>query len=214
MPRGIEPLQLKSFKDAKVDLDEEMVEAFLSLTALQQDIALNHLLGMNNLEAYNNSRGKAKTDEAKISGASEILVNPDAHHFIQLAKKNRLENTIMTREEALDILSNSARANTSELVVFDTIETEDSEGNKKKQSVWSLTDSAQQDPKKLAWITELQAGPQGLKFKIHDHKQAIKQLSEMEGWNAAQKMDHLSSDGSMTPKGFNDFYGDDEQTES
>lgn len=35
---------------------------------------------------------------------------------------------------------------------------------------------------------------------------AIAEINRMDGNHAAVKQDHLSSDGSMTPKSFNDFY--------
>lgn len=210
MPRNIETLHLKKFDTANITLSDELIESFLGLTALQQDIALGHLLNMTLIENYKQSRGTAKTENTMEATACEILANPKVDSFIQLAKNQRLKNTIMTRQEACEILSNDARANIHELVTFDVVETADAKGDLKKQAIWDLTESAKQDPNKLAWITELQSGPQGFKFKIHDHKQAIKQLAEMEGWNKPTKIDHTSSDGSMTPKGFNEFYNDSE----
>ena len=49
-----------------------------------------------------------------------------------------------------------------------------------------------------------------LKDGINAKLKAMKQLAEMAGYNAASKHDHVSSDGSMTPKGRNldDFYAD------
>ena len=41
----------------------------------------------------------------------------------------------------------------------------------------------------MAAISELTAGPQGLKIKLHDPKAAIKQLGELQGWEAPKKTD-------------------------
>jgi phage terminase small subunit len=52
----------------------------------------------------------------------------------------------------------------------------------------------------MAAISELTAGRDGIKIKTHSPLDAIKQLSKMQGWETAQKVDLSSSDGSMTPK--------------
>lgn len=46
--------------------------------------------------------------------------------------------------------------------------------------------------------------------KASDRVAAVKALNAMHGWDAAQKIDHTSSDGSMSPKGrdLSEFYKD------
>jgi phage terminase small subunit len=65
-----------------------------------------------------------------------------------------------------------------------------------------------QDPKQMAAISELTAGRDGIKIKTHSQIDAIKQLSKMQGWESAKKVDLTSSDGTMSPKGrvLDDFY--------
>ncbi|KLU14546.1 terminase [Xenorhabdus sp. GDc328] len=76
---------------------------------------------------------------------------------------------------------------------------EDDEGKPVFQATWQFKDSALQNPAALSAISELTTGKDGIKLKLHDPKAAIKQLSELMGWESAKKVDLSSSDGSMTP---------------
>ena len=57
----------------------------------------------------------------------------------------------------------------------------------------------------MAAISELTAGKDGLKIKLHDPKAAIKQLAEMRGWEAPKKTELTGPNGgaiqtvNMTP---------------
>ena len=67
------------------------------------------------------------------------------------------------------------------------------------QATWEFKDSVLCDQKKLAAISELSATKDGIKIKTHSQIQAIQQLAKMQGWESAQKVDHTSSDGTMSP---------------
>lgn len=70
-----------------------------------------------------------------------------------------------------------------------------------EKALWSREDSV----RTLAEI----ALKQGEHAKDSDRVAAVKALNSMHGWDAAQKIDHTSSDGTMSPKGksLDDFYG-------
>ncbi|WP_340618810.1 hypothetical protein [Xenorhabdus entomophaga] len=71
------------------------------------------------------------------------------------------------------------------------------------QATWQFRDSALQNPAALSAISELTTGKDGIKLKLHDPKAAIKQLSELMGWDSAKKVDFSSTDGTMTPNNIN-----------
>ena len=85
----------------KNNFTDEQLEAYQALTPLQRDIACNTLAGMSKLEAYNNSKGKAKSDEAKIAGVKEILRNPTVDKFMTSMQKKMVENTGQTADKLL-----------------------------------------------------------------------------------------------------------------
>lgn len=189
------PDQLSAIQNSGANVTPEMMEAFLSLTKLQQDIAIGHISGLTHLESYNQSKGAAKTDKAKISSAGEILSNLDVIAFLNHAKGERLNSAIMGRDEAMEKLTVLARGNLSDIVEFSTVETEGEEGEKIRQAVWSIPDIDNLPKDKLAIINELTAGKEGLKIKVHDSKAAIKQLSDMQGWNSATKHELTGAEG-------------------
>ncbi|MEY0256605.1 terminase [Morganella morganii] len=71
----------------------------------------------------------------------------------------------------------------------------DDDGNPVMQAVWRFKDSALQNPQSLAAISELTAGKDGIKLKLHDPKAAIKQIVDMEGWEAPKKTELTGKDG-------------------
>jgi phage terminase small subunit len=90
----------------------------------------------------------------------------------------------MTRKEALERLSAFARTDLSDLVEFGAYELgQDDDGKPIVQAAWKIRDSVLQDPKKLAAISELSAGRDGIKIKTHSPLQAIQQLAKLQGWD-------------------------------
>ncbi len=78
---------------------------FGKLTSLQKEIALNSIAGMNDIDAYKASKGKAKTISAMESSASEILRNPEVDAFIASMVNTVVNPAIMSRDEMLAELS-------------------------------------------------------------------------------------------------------------
>lgn len=190
-------------------MNKEQKELFDQLTTLQQEVALNSISGMSDADAYRNSSGKAKTDSAMRASASEILANPNVKAFTDAMKAEAVRNAVMSREEMLERLSSLARVNMSDLIEWQTAQA-DEETGELSQTLWVIKDSAMSDTLKMASISEVTASKDGIKIKQHSPLTAMKQLADLAGYNAAQKYDHTSSDGSMSPSGKNldDFYGE------
>ncbi|MCP9270492.1 hypothetical protein M5U04_21080, partial [Xenorhabdus sp. XENO-1] len=72
---------------------------------------------------------------------------------------------------------------------------EDDEGQPVFQASWQFKDSALQNPAALSAISELTTGKDGIKLKLHDPKAAIRQLSELMGWDAPKKTELTGKDG-------------------
>lgn len=191
----------------------EQKALFDGLTTLQQEISLNSLSGMNDIDSYKASRGKAKTIKTMEASVSEILSNPKVVSFIDAMKEVAVNNAIMSREEMMERLTSMSRTSMSDLIDWSVHSVTDANGELAKQSVWSVKESAMQDPVAMASIAELTAGKEGIKIKQHSPLAAMKQLSDLAGYNEASKVDHTSSDGSMSPKGktLDDFYNESKE---
>lgn len=183
------------------ELTDEQKALFDQLTKLQGEVCLGMLSGLNQSDAYKASSGKAKSESAIRAGATEILAHPHVKAFMDSMKGAALSSAVLTRQEAMELLSDLARTSMTDLVEYGSYELgEDQNGNPIIQSAWKIKDSAMQDPRKMASISELTAGRDGIKIKQHSRLQAIKQLQEMEGWNSAKKLDVTNSDGSLKPR--------------
>lgn len=170
---------------------------FDQLTQLQQRVATNVLSGMSQRQAYIVGGGSAESENSMDATSSELLSNPKVVAFMDSMKDEAVSEAIMTRKEAMEKLSVLARTDLKDLVHFGDYElgVDEKTGNPIIQASWRIKDSAMQDPKQMAAISELTASKDGIKIKTHNQVDAIKQLAKMQGWEAAQKFEHTGKDG-------------------
>lgn len=180
-------------------------------TPKQEAFCLAYLKTGNASEAYRLSYNAGKMKPETVNRkAKELLDNGKIAARLNELNSAAVTDAVMTRQQALERLTRFASIDLTDLVEFGSFELIDAEGKQAIQSTWKIKDAVLQDPAKLAAISELTAGRDGIKIKTHSPLQAIQQLAKMQGWEAATKHDHTSSDGSMSPKGrtLSDFYED------
>lgn len=185
-----------------------------SLTPAQEEIASNltHLQrmtvinlvrgGMSQRAAYFAAGGEAKDGDVADAIASRMLADARVRAFYDSLIASAAKGAVMTRQEALERLSNFARIDLADLVEFGSYEIGVQDEQPVIQACWKIKDSVLQDKDKMAAISELAATKDGIKIKTHSPLQAIQQLAKIQGWEAANKIEHTSPDGSMTPKVF------------
>lgn len=179
---------------SKINLTPEQQVMYDSLTNLQRLTVIGVVSGKSQRQAYYDAGGKAESDEAADSVTSRMLSDGKVKTFYDSLMLSKLNDAVMSREEALERLSLLARNGISELVDFGTYEIGESEdGQPIVQATWKFKDSVLCDPKKLSVISELAATKDGIKIKTHSQIQAIQQLAKMQGWESAQKVDVSSS---------------------
>ncbi|HAW1738183.1 TPA: terminase small subunit [Escherichia coli] len=184
---------------ASKKLTAEQQQLFDALTALQKKFALAIVKGKNQTDAYKAAKGKAKGD-AMRAAASRMYANVNVQAFLASVQTSEVNEAIMTREEALKRLTVMGRARITDLVDFgEYLVGEDEDGQPVTQATWKFKDSVKQSPELLDAIAELTAGKEGIKLKLHDSRGAIKQMAEMEGWQAPAKVEHSNPDGSLNP---------------
>lgn len=190
---------------AGMTLTEEQKALFDALTQLQKKFVTHILKGKNQLEAYSKAGGKAKGDSRRAA-ASRMYANVNVSSFLKSVQHETVNEAIMTFEEAMERLSVMGRTSIADLASFGThVVGKDDDGNSIIQSVWSFKNASELKPEQMAAISELTAGKDGLKIKLHDPKAAIKQLAEMRGWEAPKKTELTGPNGgaiqtvSMTP---------------
>lgn len=180
---------------ASKKLTAEQQRLFDVLTPLQKRFSLAIIKGKNQTEAYRKAGGKAKGDNLR-KAAHVIATNCDVQAFIKSVQGEIIDEAIMTRDEALKRLSKMGRASIADIAEFsNSIVGEDEEGNPVYQAVWSFKDSSLQDPDAMSAVSGLISGKDGIKLKMHDPKAAIKQLAELQGWEAPKKTELTGADG-------------------
>ncbi|HBE9078586.1 terminase small subunit [Serratia fonticola] len=191
-------------------LTKEQKALFDALTALQKKFVTHLIKGKNQTDAYKAAGGKAKTDDSARNSASKMFTNVGVQAFLQSVQYEAVSEAIMTRTEALERLTVMGRARVSDLVDFSEhkIGVDADTGEEIIQAAWRFKDSVKQHPELLDAIAEVTAGKEGIKLKLHDSRGAIKQIGEMQGWEAPKKTEVSGPGGgaiqtetvSMTPE--------------
>lgn len=199
------------------EMNDNQKTLFDALTPLQKEISLNSISGMNDIDAYKKSKGKAKKIKAMEASVSQILGNLKVKDFIYSMANQVVNPAIMSRDEMMQELTLVSRTNANDLIKWGyrnvkVVNRESGEEEVVKQSYWTARSVDEINPEHMSAIEEVSISKDGLKFKRTSKLSAMKQLAELAGYNAASKHDHSSTDGTMSPTGksLDDFYADSE----
>lgn len=176
---------------------------FNKLTELQKAFSLNKLNGMTNQDAYRNTNGKANANSTG-NVATDLSKNPNVVKFMDSMRQSIVSESMMTRAEMIKKLTIISRITVSD--VLHIVHPTDQLMNLRTgevisgQSYWSLKHPDDMPEGAMSAITELVTTKQGLKIKLHDQKVAMKQLSDLEGFDKPKQLEITA------PKTIEDFY--------
>jgi len=98
-------------KSIKYELSEEQKYLFSKCTKLQQRVFINVTQGnMSNRQAYLDAGGKATSDESVDAAVSVMLRNDKVRALYDSLTHEKLNDAIMMRDEALEILTSVSRS--------------------------------------------------------------------------------------------------------
>lgn len=150
----------------------------------------------NATQAYRENYECSKMKENTIGRAAfDLLQNSKITARMRELNAEATTTAVLTRVEALEILSARARVNFYDLVEFSERETLDPQGNVGKQTTWRIKNREELTRDQLAAISKLTAGRQGLTVEAHDPMAAIALLGKLQGWEAPQKLGIAGWDG-------------------
>ncbi len=179
----------QSVKTTDYQLTPEQRKIAAKLTNLQKWTVIHTCSGMSKYDAYKKAGGKGDKKSAN-NVIGKMLEKADVRALYDSLVESAAAKAVMTREEALETLTKIARTTVKDVVRFrDTQVGEDADGNPVYQTVWQLIDQDAMDDGHAAAIAELSTGRDGFKFKLHSQTGAIKQLSDLEGWDAPKKIE-------------------------
>lgn len=180
-------------------LTPEQLERFAVLDDEEKTLAMALLAGLSHLEGMRMAQpGSPASDSVMRQQAATMVKRVGFVAFMTAIHAGILSDAIMTRQEALERLSEMARGKLSSIISFSR-ENFGTGDKPDMRTAWDLTAEFVADPSLADNIAKMSNGLQGPKIEMYSAVGAIKQLSTMLGWNAAQKVDHTSVDGSMTP---------------
>lgn len=173
----------------ETELTKEQQELASKLTPLQRKFIIELVKPKTSQrQAYLRAGGTAKTENAQDQGASRMLSDDKVQAFYQSLMNSQTKSAIMTREEALERLSKSARVTIHDICTFSLEEVgKDEFNNPIMQTVWQMKNSEEIDPDVAASIKSVTFTKTGPKIELYDANGAIRQLSVMQGWDAPKK---------------------------
>jgi len=185
-------------KTKQIKLTAEQLELASKLTPLQRKFVLELIKpGTSQRQAYITAGGKAKTETAQDSSATQIFSNLKVKAFYNSLLSCIASDSIMTKQEALERLSKTARATIHDICTFKLTQVgEDADGNPVMQTVWEMKNTEEIDPVIAASIKSVTFTKTGPKIEMYDANGSIKILSDLQGWNAPRKQEITGKDGS------------------
>ena len=181
----------------KIKLSNEQLELASKLTTLQRKFVLELIKpGTSQRQAYRQAGGKANGHDSQDQSASKMISNTKVRSFYNSLLSNIASDVIMTKQEAMERLSVSARATIHDICTFKTVQVgEDENGDPIFQTVWEMKHTDEIDPVVAASIKSVTITNGGPKIEMYDSNGSIKILSDLQGWNAPKKTELSGEDG-------------------
>jgi len=172
-----------------IQLTPEQLELATQLTPLQRKYIIALVSSnMSQREAYVHAGGKATTPEAQDAAASRMLSQVKAKAFYESLMNSAATEAVMSKQEALEILTRSARVTINDVCDFTLQQIgEDEDGNPIMQTVWVMKHSDEIEPHVLEAIKSVTFTKTGPKIEMYDRNGSIKILSDLQGWNAPKE---------------------------
>lgn len=178
-------------------MTDEQKLMFDGLTRLQQAVALERIKDplAKNGEIYRRASKKDNVTDhnARIYGFN-ILTHPDVKKFVDSYNVESSDEAIMTREEMMLRLTKIAQHSATDIVqvinpeqnLMDVESGEIFEG----QSAFAIRRDAD-----MSLVNEITKGKDGIKVKTYSSVDAMKQLAQLQGFNAPTKTEITGADG-------------------
>ena len=164
----------------------ELSELSEGLTILQRYFVLSLVKGMTQRQAYIDAGGTAKTEKSQDVCAHQLLSHIKVRAYYDALMEIAAFTAVMTREEALQRLTVSAKVSITDVCDFTSRQVgEDEYGEPVYQTAWEMKDSKDIPSHIAACIKSVTAGRAGLKIELYDSMNSIKLLSEMQRWKEA-----------------------------
>jgi phage terminase small subunit len=155
-----------------MNLTKDQELAFASLDDCEQRFALAILAGKSGVEAILAGYGT----ESKLRHET-VRNRPGVRHFLTMMQSAYISDAIMTRTEAMERLSEVARAKVTDVVEVRKVNW-GTDQEPDFQVTWTLKDNVEDMPA----VKSIGSSSMGPKVEMHSPLIALKQLAELAGW--------------------------------
>lgn len=177
-------------------LTEEQKALAAKLTKMQRLVVIGVMEGKSQRQAYRDAGGKSKRDSVADAVVSRMLSDSKVRAFYDSLSETAASSSVMTRQEALERLTRSARVTIADIAEFrEEVVGEDEDGNPVVQTQWRIKNSDEMTPEAAAAIKSVTATKFGPKLELHDSLNAIRQLRDMQGWDEPKRTEHTGANG-------------------
>ena len=176
-------------------ISEEQRLLYNELSVMMQEICMNVLCipGMTWVKAYESSAFCTSTNSNSIAfQASHVQRNSKVQAFLKSVRDEDFGDRIIGRREALQILTRQARGKLTDNVEFKSMYVGmcPDGGGPLWSTRWGLKHADDLDDELLANISEISDTKDGIKLKTYSQRDAIKDISRMQGWDSATQYEH------------------------
>ena len=196
--RDLDHLTHLNIDGDRVKMQPRQLAAFRNLTMRQRRLVLAVLAG-------NATRDAAKASDMTYAHALRILGDSDhaTTKLIDSFNFERINDAIMSRDELLARLSDMGRTDISDVVDWHNEgQLFDMETNEiiDKETTFTVKPAHKMTAAARGSIKRIRQTKYGLDVELHDGRSAMVDLARIQGIDAPRKIDHTSTDGSMTPQ--------------
>lgn len=177
------------------EFEKKAQELSAPLTVLQRNFVHGLVGGMTQRQAYVAAGGKAKKPATQDNSASTMFRNVQVKAYYELLNRKAMEDSILSKTEAMKILSDTARAKMSDFMTYEYYEVteEDEETGEVRKTgemavKYNTIDSKDLPPHIMTAVASVTMTKYGPKFTLKDSNVAVKQLSKMRGWDSPTKI--------------------------
>ena len=178
-------------------LTKEQTKLASLCTELQKNFVL-HLVkpGMTQGNALKLAGSKCRTKVARENAGCVMFKNPQVRAFYDSIIESAIGDAVMSREEALERLTRSSRVTITDVCDFKNVCIgEDEDGDPVYQTVWTMKNSEDIPEHIAVCIKSVSITKSGPKLELYDSNASIKQLSDMQGWNAPKQTELTGKNG-------------------
>lgn len=173
------------------------------LTEKQKRFIEEYLVDLNATQAAIRAGYSEKT---AYSAGQRLLKNVEVQDGVRKSQEARSKRTKITQDMVLNELAKIGFSDIRKAVAWGERPVEEEDGSLVYPV--ELVGSSEIDDDTAAAISEVSLTAQGVKIKMLDKKSALDSIGKHLGM-FTDRVDHISSDRSMSPKGMDHFYAQD-----